>query len=157
MLYLDFFRVQLGVIGPGSKIKRSQLRLAPLFKKSLNIIYCRSSSFFWFWLTQKDRFLKPIKKTPYIVNYWWTGVSDCSIIFVITKIYIFLRLYFTLVSLLIMQSQPSSIARTVTSTVAFYHCWSYTEDSHLWIRCDIFYINIACPYEICEFILFLIC
>ena len=40
------------------------------------------------------RFLKPIKKNPYTVNYWWTCVSNyvCSAILVITKIYIFLIL-----------------------------------------------------------------
>ena len=61
-----------------------------------------------------------------ISNYVYDTVS------VITKIYIFL-LYFVSVSLLIMQSQPASIAWTVTSAVAFYHCWSYAH-SVLWIR-----------------------
>ena len=105
------------VMWPGSKIKRTQLRLAPLFQKSLVIVsdhfltldlflnatvkkwkewmgfadtelyaksfkkkiikkfkYSRSSpSCYWgvfllFWLTQKDRFLKPIEKK--IFNYW---------------------------------------------------------------------------------------
>ena len=38
-------------------------------------------------------------------------------------------------SFAIIQSQPASIAWTVTSTAAFYHCWKYTEHSGLWIRC----------------------
>ena len=73
-------------------------------------------------------------------------VSNYSTVLVISKIYIFLPLYFTLVLLLIMQSQPTSTAWTVTSTVEFYHhCWSYTEYSYLlWTRCDIFYINMVC-------------
>ena len=50
------------------------------------------------------------------------------------------------------------VTSTVTSTAAFYHCWNYAEHSHLlWNRCDIFCINIVCPYEIYEFIWFLIC
>ena len=62
-----------------------------------------------FCLSQKERFLEPIEKNPYIVNYWWAEVSNyiCSTILVITKIYIFL-LYFTSVLLLIMRSQPAS-------------------------------------------------
>ena len=50
--------------------------------------------------------------------------------------------------LLLMRSQPDSIAWTVTSGAAFYHGWSYTEHSDLSIRCDMFYINIVCPYDI---------
>ena len=38
----------------------------------------------------------------------------------------------------IMWSQHSSIAWTVTSTAAFYHCWRYTEHSDLWIRCVVY-------------------
>ena len=109
-----------------------------------------------FCLSQKERFLEPIEKNPYIVNYWWAEVSNyiCSTILVITKIYIFL-LYFTSVLLLIMRSQPASIAQTLTSTAAFYHCWSYTEYYDLWISAlYIFDINIVCLYEICEFIWF---
>ena len=69
-------------------------------------------------------------------SYWWAGISNYvySTISVITKIYIFL-LYFQSVSLMIMRSQPASISWTVTSTGAFYHCWSYTDHSVLWIRC----------------------
>ena len=29
-----------------------------------------------FRLSQKERFLEPIKKNPYIVNYWWAGVRN---------------------------------------------------------------------------------
>ena len=96
-----------------------------------------------FWLTQRERFLKPIEEKSLY------RVSNYSTILVITKIYIFFLLYFTLVLLLIMRSQPASIAWTVISTAAFSHCWSYTEHSHLlWIRCDIFYFNIVCPDDI---------
>ena len=154
MFYLGFFRLQLGVMVPGSKIKRSQLSLAPPFQKLLNIKYSRSSSIcnwvtfvclfvfvlillllllllfcFLFWLAQKEKFLKPMEKNPYIVNCWCAGVSNYNIILVITKIYIFLLLYFALVLLLIMRSQPASIAWTITSTTAFYHKWSYTEEN----------------------------
>ena len=94
-------------------------------------------------IDSKGKFLKRIEK----------NVKKYSTILVITKIYVFFLLYFTSVLLLIMQSQPASIAWTVTSTAGFYHCWSYTEHSHLlWIRCDIFYINKVCPYETCELI-----
>ena len=80
-------------------------------------------------LSQKERFSEPIAKNPDIVNYWWTGVNNYvySTILVITKIYIFFLIYFTSLCLLIMQSQPALIAWTVTSTAAFYHCWSCTE------------------------------
>ena len=56
--------------------------------------------------------LEAIEKNPYIVNYWWAGVSNYvySTIFVITKIYIFL-LYITLVLLLIMWSQPAYLRK----------------------------------------------
>ena len=64
------------VMNPGSKIKRSQLRLAPLFQKLIIIKYSRSSSslnwgiyllFFLFWLTQKERFLKRSRRFIYFV------------------------------------------------------------------------------------------
>ena len=45
-----------------------------------------------------------------------------STILVIMKIFIFYLFYFTSALLLIMRSQPASIAKTVTSTAAFYHC-----------------------------------
>ena len=46
------------------------------------------------------------------------------------KILYFLEIfYFTSVLLLIMRSQPASIAWTVPSTASFCHCWSYTEHS----------------------------
>ena len=70
-------------------------------------------------------------------NYWWAGVRYYvyNTILVITKIYIFLPLYFTSVLWLIIRRQPASNAWTVTSTTAFYHCWSYTEYSNLWSKC----------------------
>ena len=89
--------------------------------------------------SQKEGFLEPIKKNLYIVNYWWAGVGNYvyNTILVITKIYIFL-LYFTSVLLLIMRSQPVSIVWSVTSTATFYHCWSYTDHSDLWIWCVVY-------------------
>ena len=85
---------------------------------------------------QKEPFLEPIKKVLILLI---TGepvsANVYSTILVITKIYIFLLLYFTSVLLLIVQSQPFSFAWTVTSTAAIYHCWSYMEHSDLWIRC----------------------
>ena len=37
-------------------------------------------------------------------------------------------------------------------------CWSYTEHSHLlWIRCDIFYINIVCRYYIYIYMCVCVC
>ena len=90
-----------------------------------------------FSIISKGKILIADRKSPYIVIYLWAGVRNyvCSIILVITKIYIFPLLYFTSVLLLIMRSQPSSIAWTVTSTAAFCLCWSYKEHSDLWIRC----------------------
>ena len=86
-------------------------------------------------------------------------MSRCQVystILVIIKIYIFL-LYFTSVLVLIMRSQPASITWTVTSTAAFYHCWSYTEHYDSWISAlSIFDINIVCLYEIWKFTWFLI-
>ena len=79
-----------------------------------------------FQLPPKNRVLEPIEKKS----------VDCyvySTILVITKSYIFL-LYFTSVLLFIMRSQPDLIVWTVTSTVEFYHCWSYTEHFVIWIR-----------------------
>ena len=134
-----------------------------LFKNIIKKIkYCKSSPscnwgvflLFFVLIDSKGKIFKTDRK---IVNYWWAGVSNCSTIFMITKIYIFLVLYFTLVLLLIMRGQSASIERTAISTAAFYHCCSYTGHSDLWIGCDIFFINIVCRYEICEFIGFLIC
>ena len=89
--------------------------------------------------SQKERILESIEKNSYIVNYWWAGVSNYvyNTILVITKIYISL-LYFTSVLLWIMLSQPASNAWTVTSTAAFYHCWSYTDHSDLRIWCVVY-------------------
>ena len=96
-----------------------------------------SKQIFFSRLSQKKKFLEPMEKNPYIVNCWWNCVSNYvySTILVITKVYIFLLVYFTSALLLIMRSQSSSIAWTVTSTTALYHCWSYTKHSDLWIRC----------------------
>ena len=87
-----------------------------------------------FWLSQKERFLELIKKalillitcelisaTMSIALFWWS------------QRFIFPLLYVTSV-LLLKRSQPSSIVWTVTSTAAFYHCWSFTKHSDLWIR-----------------------
>ena len=78
----------------------------------------------------------------HLSNYRWAGINNfvCSTILVITELYIFL--FFASVLLLIKW----------TSTAAFYYCWSYMEHSALYI----FDINIVWPYEICEFIWFLI-
>ena len=54
-------------------------------------------------------------------------------------LYILEIFYFTSVLLLIMQSQPASIAWTVTSTAAFYHFWSYTDHPDLQIRCVVYF------------------
>ena len=78
-----------------------------------------------------------------------TGKLVYTTIFVITKIYLFLLIYFTSVFLLIMRSQPASIAWTVTSTAPFYHCWN--TQNILIDELDvlyIFYINMVSPYEI---------
>ena len=90
--------------------------------------------------SQKERFVGLIGKSPYIVNYLGAGVRNyvCSITLVITEIYIFPLLYFTSVLLLIMRSQPSLIAWTVTSTAAFYLCWS--TQNILVYELDLFYI-----------------
>ena len=55
-------------------------------------IWSRRISCNWgekFRLSQKERFLEPIEKSPYIVNYLWAGISSYvySIILVITKFY----------------------------------------------------------------------
>ena len=55
-------------------------------------IWSRRISCNWgekFRLSQKERFLELIEKSPYIVNYLWPGISSYvySIILVITKIY----------------------------------------------------------------------
>ena len=175
------------VMGPGLKTKRSQLKLPPLFQKSLivsdfgpifkyhtqrmertnQISRCRTlCKVFWKKLIKKmwnilEARLAVTGEVFFFDCFDWLkrksgskkNVKKYSTILVITKIYVFFLLYFTSVLLLIMQSQPASIAWTVTSTAGFYHCWSYTEHSHLlWIRCDIFYINKVCPYETCELI-----
>ena len=98
------------------------------------------------------------KKSLLRYKYCWASISNYvyDTIVVITKIYIFL-LYFTLVLLLIMRSRPASIGWTVTFAAAPYHCCSYTE--YLFYDIDVLYIfdvNIVWPYEICEFIWFLI-
>ena len=77
------------------------------------------------------------KKSLSRFNYWQATISSCiySTMLVIRKIYIFLPLYFNSVFLLIMWSQPASMAWTVTSAAAFYCYWSYREHSVLLIRC----------------------
>ena len=98
------------------------------------------------------------KKSLLRYKYWWASISNdvYDTIVVITKIYIFL-LYFTLVLLLIMRSQPASIGWTVTFAAVPYYCCSYTE--YLFYDIDVLYIfdvNIVWSYEICKFIWFLI-
>ena len=86
------------------------------------------------WLSQKDRFLEPVEKSPYIVKYLWAGVSSYvySIILVITKIYIPSSLFhFSF----IIEAKPTFFDRlNSTSTAPFHHCWSYMKHSDLWIR-----------------------
>ena len=98
---------------------------------------CKREIFFW--LSQKEKFLEPIENNPFFVSitgepvsatisralFWWSQ----------RFIYFF---FFILLQLLIMRSQPASVAWTVTSAAAFYHCWSYTEHSVLWIRCVVY-------------------
>ena len=82
-----------------------------------------------------------VYSTMSIALFWWLRRLYISSSF----------FYFSL--LLIMRSQPASIAWTVTFTAAFYHCWN-TQDILIY-ESDvfyIFYINIVCLYEICEFI-----
>ena len=95
----------------------------------------RGNFFFFFVIISKGKVFRANRKNPYIFNYWWAGVSNYvySKTLVITKIYIFI-LYFTLVLLLIMRSQPASTEWTITSTAAFSYCWSYTEHSDVWLR-----------------------
>ena len=72
---------------------------------------------------KRKSFWSRSKKTLFLYKYWWASISNhvYNTILVITKIYIFL-LYFPLVLLLIMRSQPTSTGWTLTSTAAFYHC-----------------------------------
>ena len=124
----------------------------PRFKWALLLISSRVS-YCWFislghWTFKRKR----LKQLPiHLSNYWWAGINIFvySTVLVITEIHIFL-FFFTSVLLLIMRSQPGSIAWIVTSTAAFYHCWSHMEHSALYT----FDINIVWPYEICEFIWF---
>ena len=51
-----------------------------------------------------------------------------------TKTYTLLPPYFTWAWLLIIWIQPASFTWTRTTTNASYHCWSYMEQSVLWIR-----------------------
>ena len=69
-----------------------------------------------------------LKKSFFCYKYWWASISNYvyNTILVITKIYIFL-LYFTLVLLLVIRSQPTSVGWIATTTAAFYHCCSYAE------------------------------
>ena len=62
-----------------------------------------------------------------IALFWWS------------QTFIFPLLSFSSV-LLLKRSQSSLIAWTVTSTVAFYHSWSYTKRSDLWIRFVVYYL-----------------
>ena len=81
-----------------------------------------------------------VDKRLNLCNYWWAGISNYvySTILLITKIYIFLLLYFISVLLFIIRSQPMSILWTVTSTAVRYDCWSYIEHCVLWMRCVLY-------------------
>ena len=81
-------------------------------------------------IISKGKILEPIKENSYIVNYWWTSVSNSIALFWWSRRFIY---FFLFVLLQFMQSQPASITWTVTSTAAFYDCWSFTEHSDLWI------------------------
>ena len=75
---------------------------------------------YWIWAlniqkkaTEEGSVTSPRNRFPiHFSNYWWAGISNYvySIILGITKIYIFVLLLFTSWLLLIMQSQPATIA-----------------------------------------------
>ena len=70
---------------------------------------------------------------------WVTAVITGELVSAFMYIYIYIYLlYFISVSLMIMRNQPASTSWTVTSTAAYYHCWSYTLHSVLWIRCVVY-------------------
>ena len=56
-----------------------------------------------------------------------------------------------------MRPQPDSICVNSNIYSGILSLLKLRGTADLGIRCDIFYINIICPYDICEFILFLIC
>ena len=117
-------------------LENQLLLFLPCWKPSLpDCTLYRVIFFFFFVIISKGKVFRANRKNPYIFNYWWAGVSNYvySKTLVITKIYIFI-LYFTLVLLLIMRSQPASTEWTITSTAAFSYCWSYTEHSDVWLR-----------------------
>ena len=67
-------------------------------KKSIKYLEARlavNRKIFFDYLKRKD-FQSRSKKNPYVVNYWWDGVSKYSTISVITKIIYFL-IYFSFV------------------------------------------------------------
>ena len=91
----------------------------------------------FFWLSQKEKFLEPIENNPYFVLITSEPVSATISIALFWWSRRFIYFFLILLQLLIMQSQPALIAWTGTSA-AFYHCWSYTEHSVLWIRCVVY-------------------
>ena len=120
-------------------------------------ISCNRRFFFFFFRLSRKESIRADQKNPYMADYWWAGINNYSTILMITKIYMFILLYFTLVLLLIMRSQPVSIA------------WQQHLQLHLIIvevtpnilidELDVIYIfdiNIVYLYEICRFIWFLI-
>ena len=123
-------------------------------------ISCNLGKIF-FPIISKGKIFRAVRKNPYIVIITDESLSSnyvYSTILVITKIYMFLLLYFISVLLLIMRSQAASIAIawTVTSTGAFCHCWSYMKHSDLWITCvvDIWYQHSLALWNIRIYLIF---
>ena len=137
---------------------QTRFRLLPIFNwfKVEKLAVTGDFFFFFFRLSRKES-IRADQKNPYMADYWWAGINNYSTILMITKIYMFILLYFTLVLLLIMRSQPVSIA------------WQQHLQLHLIIvevtpnvlidELDVIYIfdiNIVYLCEICKFIWFLI-
>ena len=88
-------------------------------------VNCNWGKKIFFRLSPKDRFFEPIEKkslTPLTTGEPVSATMSIALFWLLqdTLVYIFLLLYFVLVFLLIMQSQPTSIAWTATSTAAFF-------------------------------------
>ena len=97
-VFASFCQTLPGNLGKQKSVDSKQKNWLQLVKKNC-----------FFWLSQKESFLEPIEKNPSIFNYWWAGMSNYSTFLGITKIYIFLLLYFTLVLLLIMLSHTGTL------------------------------------------------
>ena len=96
--------------------------------------------FFFDYLKRKSFYSRLKKKYLFRFNCWWADISSYiySTSLVITKMHIFILLYFNSVLLLIMRSQPASMSWSLIFEATFYHCWSFTEHSVLWIRCVVY-------------------